>query len=143
MQARLTELFAGVWRGDETLYPSPWDPDGGPATATWTVTPAADGCMLLVDYVEERAGKPAYRGHGVHGYDTAEGCFVVYWFDSSGTMPKHGTRARLDGTRYTYETERTRMTYEWTGDVFTFRIDVSPDGGATWAVMQDGRYTRV
>ena len=72
---RLTELFAGTWRGEEKLYPSEWDPAGGPALGTWTVRPGVDGFCLLVDYDEERDGKVVYRGHGVHGWDSFAGGF--------------------------------------------------------------------
>ena len=40
---RLTELFVGSWRGDERLFPSTWDPVGGPAVGTWTVRAVAGG----------------------------------------------------------------------------------------------------
>lgn len=144
--SRLTALFAGTWRGEETLFPSEWDPVGGPATATWTVRPAVDGFALLIDYDEERDGTLVYRGHGVHGWDTFVGGFHVYWFDNIGSMPKAAVRATLDGNRYGY-TEVTprghsRFRYQWDDGLFTFRIDRSPDG-VTWTPMHDGRYRRV
>ena len=143
---RLIDLFAGTWRGEETLYPSEWDPAGGPATATWTVRAACDGFALLVDYDEERDGKLVYRGHGVHGWDTFVGGFHAYWFDNIGSMPKQAVRATLDGDRYTY-TEGTpaghsRFTSAWADGVFTFTIERSKDG-RTWAPMHEGRYRRV
>lgn len=145
--ARLTELFAGTWRGEETLFPSEWDPKGGPAIGTWTVRAAVDGFALLVDYDEERDGKVVYRGHGVHGWDARERGFLVYWFDNIGVMQKAGNRATLDGDRYTY-TElsdpngQSRFTYEWKEGVFTFEIARSPDG-KDWKPMHQGRYKRV
>lgn len=144
--ARLTELFAGTWKGEEKLYPSDWDPDGGPAFGTWTVTPSLDGFALIVDYAEERGGAVVYRGHGVHGWDADGDCFLTYWFDNIGILPRAPSRARLDGNCYSYQdaspTGLNRMTYSWEGDRFEFRIDISKDDGATWSPMHEGRYTR-
>jgi hypothetical protein len=142
----LTELFAGTWRGDETLHPSEWDPTGGPAHGVWTVRPAADGFILLVDYDESRDGAVVYRGHGVHGWDTFTGGFHAYWFDNIGSMPKHAVRATLEGDVYSYTevgpTGHSRFTYDLRNGGFSFRIDRSPDG-KTWAPMHEGTYTRV
>jgi hypothetical protein len=144
-QRKLTELFSGTWRGEETLYPSDWDPKGGPAFGTWIVRAAVDGFAVLVDYDEERDGKIVYRGHGIHGWDAKENTFFCYWFDNIGVMPTQAIRATLDGNRYSYESEvptgRMRMTYDFTGDKLEFRIDRN-DGG-TWNPMHVGRYTRV
>lgn len=146
-QRKLNELFTGTWRGEEKLYPSDWDPQGGPAFGTWICHASLDGFNVLVDYIEERDGKVVYRGHGIHGWDAQEQTFLAYWFDNIGVMPKTPTRGTLDGNRYTYQSDDgpqgwTRMTYEWSGDVFEFRIDKSKDQGKTWSPMHEGRYTR-
>ncbi len=140
-QRRLNELFRGTWRGEEKLHPSDWDPKGGAAVGTWIVHPSLDGFCLLVDYTEERDGKIQYRGHGIHGWDAQDKSFVTYWFDNMGVMPKQATRSRLDGNRLSYEMGDTRMTYEWNGDRFEFRIDRAKGGG--WALMHEGRYARI
>jgi len=145
-QRRLIELFTGTWLGEETLYPSAWDPIGGPAFGTWIVRPSLDGFCVLVDYTEERDGTIVYRGHGIHGWDAGSSSFLAYWFDNLGVLPRHPVRARLDGTRYTYQSDDgptgwSRMTYEWHDDSFEFRIDKSPDG-ATWSPMHVGHYRR-
>ena len=146
-QKRLNELFAGVWRGEEKIYPSDWDPKGGTAFGTWVVHASNDGFNLLVDYTEERGGTINYRGHGVHGWDLHCGTYLVYWFDNIGVMPHEPAKATLEGNRYTYQSDDgpmgwTRMTYEFTNDVLEFRIDKSKDGGKTWSPMHEGRYTR-
>jgi len=142
---RLTELFTGHWQGDETLYPTAWDPTGGSATATWDVRPAVEGFALLVDYAETRDGSVVYRGHGVHGWDPAAGGFLAYWFDSVGALQAAGSPATLEGDRYTYRWVRpgghTRFTYDWSQGELVFTIDRSPDG-VTWTPMHVGRYRR-
>ncbi|MCC7380491.1 MAG: DUF1579 family protein [Deltaproteobacteria bacterium] len=141
----LNELFSGTWRGEERLHPSPWDPEGGPAFATWIVRPSLDGFFLLVDYDEERGGKIVYRGHGVHGWDAGEKCYLVYWFDNAGVAPKAPSRATLEGGVYRYINEspngRSRFTYRFQGDHLAFTIETSSDG-KSWAAMHEGRYTR-
>lgn len=144
---RLTQLMGGTWRGDETLYPSDWDPKGGAALGTWVVQPSLDGFALIVDYTEERDGQVVYRGHGIHGWDAQDRTFLAYWFDNIGVLPKQPVRATLDGQRYTYQSDdgpagHTRMTYEWVSELFSFRIDTSKDG-VIWKPMHEGRYTRV
>ncbi len=143
---RLAELFVGTWRGDEQLFPSDWDPVGGPATGTWTVRAVAGGFALALEYVEERGGQVTYQGHGVHAQDARTGQLAAFWFDSIGVVPKAGVPATLDGDRYTYTevspTAQSRFTYAWQGGVFTFTIDRSPDGVA-WKPMHAGTYRRV
>ncbi len=146
-QRRLTELFAGTWRGEETLHPSEWDPKGGAAFGTWIVQPSLDGFFLLVDYTEERDGKVVYRGHGVHAWDAGERSFFSYWFDNMGGVPKTANRATLDGSRYTYDTDDgpmgiSRFAYSWSDGRFEFSIQRSKDG-SSWKPMHEGRYTRV
>lgn len=146
-QKKLNEIFSGTWRGEEKIYPSEWDPKGGAAFGTWVVHPSLDGFALLVDFTEERDGKVVYRGHGVHTWDPHANTFVTFWFDNIGFPPKHAIPARLDGNRYTYESDDgpqgwTRMTYEWTDNRMEFRIAKSHDGKKTWQPMHEGRYTR-
>jgi len=142
---RLAELFVGTWHGEEKLYPSEWDPKGGPATGRWTVKAGVDGFCVLVDYEESRDGKVNYVGHGVHGFDAKDQCFYVYWFDNIGMMPTKAVKATLHGDTYTYRESspmgHTRMTYAWNDGSFSFTIERSKDG-ETWSPMHEGRYRR-
>ncbi len=142
---RLTELFAGTWHGNEQLYPSKWDPKGGPATGRWTVKAGVDGFCLLVDYEESRDGRVDYRGHGVHSFDARDECFYVHWFDNLGVVPRSAVRATLDGETYSYRESsaagHTPMTYAWNDGDFTFTIERSEDG-ERWSPMHEGRYRR-
>jgi len=143
---RLAELFVGTWRGDERLFPSTWDPVGGPAVGTWTVRAVAGGFALALDYVEERDGRVTYQGHGVHAQDVGTGQLAAFWFDNIGVVPTAGVPATFADDRYRYTevgpSGHTRFTYAWQGGVFTFTIERSPDG-ATWAPMHAGTFQRV
>jgi len=150
-QLRLNELFTGTWRGEETLHPTSWDPKGGTATGAWVCRTALDGFTVIADYEETRDGKVVYRGHGIHGWDPQAKQFLTYWFDSIGVMPPAPNKATLDGTTYSYLSvgdvdavkNTQRMTYAWPdATTFTFKIESSLDGGATWKPVHDGTYTR-
>lgn len=143
--ARLTELFAGTWRGDETLHPSESNPRGGVAEGVWVVRASADGFCLLVDYDESQDGRSVYKGHGVHAYDAEGACFYAYWFDNVGGLSRAGNRARFEHDRYTYEMPSSRgtsrFTYAWKDGVFTFSIERKSDD-ATFVPMHEGTYRR-
>jgi hypothetical protein len=146
-QKKLNELWTGTWRGEERLWPSEWDPKGGAAFGTWVVHPSLDGFSLVIDYTEERDGKVAYRGHGIHTWDPNAKTFLAYWFDNIGVPPTQGTRATLEANRYWYETDEgpqgwTRMSYQWTDNRLEFRIEKSKDSRKTWQPVHEGRYTR-
>ena len=42
--------MAGSWTGEETMYPSPWDPAGGKAVARTSSRVGVDGFALIGDY---------------------------------------------------------------------------------------------
>ncbi len=90
--AELARL-AGDWQGTETLFPSPWEPEGGTALGRTRSRIALDGFALVIDYEQERDGAITFRGHGVMTYDPGEGCYVLHWFDSIGSPPE-----RFSGT---------------------------------------------
>ena len=60
--ARLKDL-AGTWTAEETLFPSPWDPQGGKASGRFQSRMDLDGFFAIADYAQERGGHPSYRGH--------------------------------------------------------------------------------
>jgi hypothetical protein len=70
--------FAGRWTGKEKLSPSPWDPKGGAAVGHCNNRLAADGFVLLHEYVQERNGTASFHGHGVFSYDSAGKCYMLH-----------------------------------------------------------------
>ncbi len=54
---RKLEKIAGLWEGEEKMYPSPWDPKGGTATGRIKSRVAVDGFALINDYEQERDGE--------------------------------------------------------------------------------------
>ncbi|MCB9562547.1 MAG: DUF1579 family protein [Kofleriaceae bacterium] len=143
--ANLARL-AGTWRGDETLFPSPWSPEERTATGAFTARMGCDGLWLLSDYEESRDGAVFFRGHGVYGWDAARARYTMYWVDSMGGHPAE-TLGDWQDDVLTFSNQGAhghgRYVYELDGaDRYVFRILSSRDGEA-WSPMMEGRYRRV
>jgi hypothetical protein len=145
---RRLHAMVGAWVGEETLYPSPWDPAGGPATGRISARLGIDGFFVISDYVEERGGREVFRGHGVYGWDRRRRAFTMYWFDSGGDGPAGPARGRFEGDTLTFERAGddgavSRYVYQFEADGrYTFTIRSSADGGATWKTFMEARYLR-
>ena len=93
--ARLQKLV-GRWSGDETLYPAPWDPAGGPATAVVENRLVLNGLAVVQEYQQSRHGVNNFAGHAVFWWDPAARQHVMTWFDAmSGTATEY--RGGFDG----------------------------------------------
>jgi hypothetical protein len=143
---RLAQL-AGDWVGEETLFPSPWDPKGGRAASTWNARVGLDGLYLISDYAQERDGRVCFRGHGVCGWDPAKSAHTMYWFDSMSvgghTSPVPGT---WEGNRLVFQNQgpqgHGRYSYEIKSkDEIVFRMEGSRDGKA-WSPFLESRFRR-
>jgi hypothetical protein len=142
---RRLAVLAGTWHATETLHPSPWDPEGGPAEATLEARLALGGRALLQEYEQRRKGRVSYEGHGVLAWEPREARYLLWWFDALGP-PATPARGRFDGDRLVLETGspvgRARYTYTFVRDgEFTFRIEHSRDG-REWRSFVDARYVR-
>jgi hypothetical protein len=142
---RLSAL-AGAWTGEEKLFPSPWDPKGGPATSMVDARIALEGFYLLMDYTEKRGNETSYRGHGVFGYDTKEQVYTMNWFDSMGFPAGAPARGRFDGNRLSFTSQgpmgHGRYVYDFQADgSYRFSIENSQDG-KQWSKMMEGTYRR-
>ena len=140
------QALAGTWTAEETMHPSPWDPKGGTAAGKVTSRMDLDGFWLLTDYTQARGGQITYRGHGVFGWDPAAHCYLMYWFDSMGSVVMSPARGRLDGKRLVFAQEspmgHSRYTYDVQADGrYHFSIEHSRDGKA-WTSFMEGTYRR-
>jgi hypothetical protein len=142
---RKMERLAGEWIGEETMYPSPWDPKGGVASARSQSRVALDGFALVADYEQQRDGVVTFQGHGVYTYDAKERCYLLHWFDSIGG-PAEVFRGQFDGDVLTLTSRNpqgfARMTWDLSGKGrMKSRMEMSQDG-KSWAALFDGVYTR-
>jgi hypothetical protein len=144
---RKLEALAGRWVGEETLAPSPADPDGGVAQAEVDAHFVLDGMFLVTAYTSDREGHVSYHGLGVTGWDLAESCYTLHWFDSMGaTYPTPARGHWRDGGMILEvargPTSHTRYTYSFPmPDTYVFRIESSKDR-ARWDLVMQGTYKR-
>ena len=135
--------FEGSWVGEETIHPSPWDPEGGPATARWTNRIDLDGFFAVTDYVQKRGGQVSYRGHGVFGHDAEPAVTRMTWFDNMGIM--HPAEGRWEADTLTLSNVspmgHARYTFKFSKDSFTMKIENSQDGKA-WSPFIEGTYRK-
>jgi hypothetical protein len=142
---RKMEKIAGSWVGEERIYPSPWDQEGGLATGRAVNRIALDGFALVQDYEQERKGAVSFRGHGILTWDAAQSCYAFHWFDSMG-MPPGVYRGNFEGDTLTmtYKMPQgySRALWSFPDDKhYTFRMEVSGDG-KQWQPFMEGKYAR-
>jgi len=142
---RKLQKLVGNWKGDEQLYPSPWDPKGGPAVGRVQNRLALDGFVVIQDYEQERNGSVSFRGHGVFSWDARGQCYVMHWFDSMGTGHE-AYRGQFQSDVLTLTSRfpqgQSRAVFDLSKDGhYSFRMDVSPDGNQ-WHTFMEGNYSR-
>jgi hypothetical protein len=144
-RARL-QILAGSWTGEEEVFSSsPWGEPGAAGSARVRARIDLDGAFLITDYEVERAGQIAFRGHGVHGYDTERGRYTMYWFDALSPGYVQPALGVWDGDTLTFEQTgeggvRSRWVYTFENpERYRFRMEHSPDG-ARWATTMEAVY---
>jgi hypothetical protein len=142
---RMLEKLVGRWSGEERVYPSPFDPNGGMAMARLENRLALDGFAVVQDYEQERNGRINFRGHGVLRYEATQQCYEMYWFDSMGMAP-NVFRGSFDGEVLTLACKdpqgHSRATFDLSlKGQYKFRMEVSPDGNQ-WFPFLEGQYAR-
>ncbi|MFQ5844007.1 MAG: DUF1579 family protein [Planctomycetota bacterium] len=143
---RRLERLAGTWTGEETLYPSPWAPEGATAVGRIEARIGLGGFFLVSDYTEERDERVWYRGHGVYGWDPKRERYTMSWFDSLGSVPRAPSLGVWEGQTLAFQDPdprcHSRDTYEWAGpDRHRFRIETSRDG-AEWSPMMEATFRK-
>jgi uncharacterized protein YodC (DUF2158 family) len=141
---RLQQL-AGHWEGEETMYPSQWDPKGGIAVGKTVSRVALSGFALITDYEQRRDGAITYEGHSLMTFDPPTGAYQLHWFDSMGS-PAETFTGRFEGDVLTVAHGgpgmHARLTYDVSKpSVMLSRMEMSADG-ISWNTLFDGRYER-
>lgn len=144
---RQLEVLVGDWVGDEKIHPSPFDPQGGPATGRVHNRRAVEGFAVVQDYEQQRGGKTTFRGHGVFWFDARRNAYVMTWWDSFGCPGTEFTGALNSGillltssgpqghSKATFDLREARA-----GN-YAFRMEISPDG-QQWLTFMEGSYRR-
>jgi hypothetical protein len=147
MQGNVLAGLAGEWMGEETLATTRWG-QGGAATGRIRAAFDLDGRVLLLDYRQQRDGKPALRAHAVFAAGQEQGEHALYWFDSDGFMPWQPATGHWDGKRLVFlrssQREQTRHVYEWIADgLYRLLLERSSDAGVNWERVMEGEYRRL
>ncbi|HEX4665461.1 MAG TPA: DUF1579 family protein [Chthoniobacterales bacterium] len=142
---RRLEKIAGQWEGEEKMYPSPWDPQGGTAIGRINSRMALNGFALINDYEQERNGKIAFNGHGVFTYDPKTESYTLVWVDCMGAPPEI-FKGNFDGAvlklAHGGPGMHVRLTYDMSEpDVMSTSMEMSQDGSA-WNRFFDARLKR-
>ncbi len=142
---RRLEKLTGRWEGEETMYPSQWDPKGGVATGRIESRVAVSGFAVINDYQQERGGAVTFEGHGVWSYDPRTDRYTLHWFDSMASPPETFTGG-FEGDVLTVSHGgpgmHARLTYDVTDPVeLRSAMEMSMDG-VIWKKLFDGRYRR-
>ena len=143
---RKLEPLAGIWKCEEKMYPSQWDPKGGMATGHVRSHVAAGGFVVTGDYEQERDGKKTFQGLSVFSYDAQEKCYLLHWWDSMG-MPAEVFRGNFEGANLVLISKNPmghfRMTYEFLAPGrHRSKMEISQDG-TTWSPMFESLASRV
>jgi len=139
-------LLVGEWEGDETIATTRWG-EGGPARGRFSAQLDLGGRALLMDYREERDGKPALQAHAVFTADPGHDEYALYWFDSYGFVPAQPAPGHWDGARLVFLRSsprgQTRHTYAFRDDACELTLESSFDGGVHWELVMQGCYRRI
>lgn len=136
----------GTWSGEENIAASKWGP-GGIANAQLSARLDLNDRVLIQDYSAERDGKRWLAAHAVFVFDQAKSAYSLYWFDSLGFTPTEPAAGAFDGSTLKFlrvsPRGQTRHVYTFpSGGEYVLRLESSFDGGATWNLVMEGRYSR-
>lgn len=138
--------LAGKWTGEDRMFPTEWDPQGGTQVARWDNRVALNGFALVTDLEQEKDGEIVFSGHGIWTVDDApKGEYTLHWFDSMG-FGLEVFRGGWQGDRLIIESQspngNARLTYDLSQtDVLGSQMESSQDG-ESWTKMFEGRYER-
>ena len=138
---KLAQL-SGKWVGEETMMPSPWNPEESKRHAVIDAR-VLEGFFVVSDYEQKDPdGNVSFRGHGVYSYDAQADEYKMYWFDSMGGAGGVAT-GKFDGDTLTFRNTSPmgHHSYSYTfGDGTTrFEMAMSPDG-ENWQTLMVGEY---
>ena len=133
--------LAGSWTGEETMFPSPWNPEESQRTCRIEAR-VLEGFFVVSDYEQKAGEEVTFRGHGVYSWDPQEQTYKMYWFDSMGGAGGVAT-GRMEGNQLTFHNtspigqHRYRYTFEEGRTIF--EMAMSQDGDQ-WQTQMKGHY---
>jgi Protein of unknown function (DUF1579) len=139
-------VFAGEWKGEETVFPSRWVA-GGPATSHVVARMDLNGFYLIQDSRQTRDGKESFATHALFTYDREDRTYKLFWHDSLGYYPPSPASGGWSGKSLILVRGslrgNARHVYEVVDDnTYNMKIQFSPDAEG-WADVLTGVYRRV
>ncbi len=141
---RKLERLIGKWRGEEKIFPTPWDPKGGIAKARCDNREGLGGFIVVQDYEQEREGIVNFRGHGVFSWDPSHQCYIMTWFDTMGMPPTEFKGNFLDNKLTLINKNpqgESKAIFDFGDGRYSFKMEVSQDG-KRWFPFMEGNYRR-
>ena len=142
------EALLGSWTYDGDAKKSPFSP-AGEVTGTETFS-SGPGGFVVEDRWDEKDPLGNVKGLQIWGYDPLKKTYTYSYFTSAGesgggTVTINGNTWTWNGSGATYEGKNawSRGTITFTGpNAFTQKAEASGDGGKTWAVNFEGKWTK-
>lgn len=143
---RKMSVWAGTWQGEETLFPSPFLPEGGKAQGVFVNKMILGDFVMTMDYQQKRDEQVTYAGLGVFGYSPNKQCYTKLWSDSMAGMPEKILDGHWVDNVLTFEgiSPEFSVRYSYTlhdENSFSFAL-LSCKDGENWEKFMEGRYTR-
>ncbi len=137
---------AGFWIGEERMPDPHGAPNGITAEGRSEVRMGAGGCALLTDYTQSVDGKIRMDGHTVTVWHPTENCYVMYWFDATGSPP-YEFRGDYDGDVLVLEGagpngSRIRHRTDYPDDNTSHTVSEICFDGEKWAHIYEGTFVR-
>ncbi len=140
------DYFAGNWKSDGDMKPSPFGP-GGKFSATeqneWMT-----GGFFLLSHADESTPMGSGKGLAIFGYDTNEKVYTYQAYNSMGEA-EHA-KGTLSGDTWTWTNEekmqgklmRGRYTVKTLSPTaYTFKFEMAPESGE-WTTVMEGKATK-
>ena len=139
-------VFAGEWKGEETVFPSRWV-TGGAATSHVVARMDLNGFYLIQDSRQTRDGKESFATHALFTYDREDRTYKLFWHDSLGYYPPSPASGGWSGKSLVLVRGslrgNARHVYEVVDDnTYQMKIQFSPDAEG-WADVLTGVYRRI
>ena len=139
------QKLVGNWKGEEKIFPSPWDPKGGISQGYIENRSGLGGFIVIQDVKSEKNGEVIFEGHGVFSWDQKQNEYTLHWVDSMG-MPLHVFRGDFDKETLTLLHEESegyaRMRVDLSDENRYFlKVDISQDG-KNWQPLSEAQYQK-
>jgi hypothetical protein len=142
------EALLGSWTYEGDATKSPFSPAGKVSGSE--IFSSGPGGFVVEDRWDEKDPLGNVKGLQIWGYDPLKKLYTYNYFTSvgeigGGTVTMNGSTWTWNGSGVTYEGKNawSRGTITFTGpNAFTQKAEASPDGGKTWAVNFEGKWTK-